>query len=147
MGGQDEGIGKSRAGNTSRIHLAVDACGLPVVFDITGGQVNDCTQALALIAKMSDRHHLLVDWLGSHAYLVTPAMAEVAQYDIGAANGSIDPEGVQQVPYGETRDFDVSPSVGYAAYVTGCDGALASGKYHTSAIKTDCQVMAAFLPQ
>ena len=41
----DEAIGKSRAGNTSKIHLAVDAHGLPIEFEITGGQINDCTQA------------------------------------------------------------------------------------------------------
>ena len=34
----DEAIGKSRAGNTSKIHLAVDAYGLPVEFEITGGK-------------------------------------------------------------------------------------------------------------
>lgn len=38
---KDEAIGKSRADNTSKIHLAVDACGLPVVFEVTGGQIND----------------------------------------------------------------------------------------------------------
>ena len=35
--GNDEAIGKSRAGNTSKIHLAVDAHGLPIEFEITGG--------------------------------------------------------------------------------------------------------------
>ncbi len=48
----DEAIGKSRAGNTSKIHLAVDAHGLPIEFEITGGQINDCTQAPALISKL-----------------------------------------------------------------------------------------------
>ncbi|GFM67128.1 hypothetical protein PSCICJ_32460 [Pseudomonas cichorii] len=33
----DEAIGKSRAGNTSKIHLGVDAYGLPITFDLTGG--------------------------------------------------------------------------------------------------------------
>ncbi|MGH8433190.1 MAG: IS5 family transposase [Pseudomonas sp.] len=59
--GKDEAIGKSRAGNTSKIHLAVDACGLPVVFEITGGQINDCTQAHALIAKVSDAQTIIAD--------------------------------------------------------------------------------------
>jgi transposase len=49
--GRDEAIGKSRAGNTSKIHLAVDAHGLPIEFEITGGQTNACTQAPALITK------------------------------------------------------------------------------------------------
>ncbi|SFU35493.1 Transposase DDE domain-containing protein [Nitrosospira multiformis] len=35
---EDEAIGKSRAGTTSKIHLAVDAHGLPVEFEITGGK-------------------------------------------------------------------------------------------------------------
>ena len=35
--GTDEAIGKSRAGNSSKIHLVVDACGLPIAFDFTGG--------------------------------------------------------------------------------------------------------------
>lgn len=50
--GNDEVIGKSRGGNTSKIHMAVDAYGLPIEFDITGGQINDCTQATRLIAKI-----------------------------------------------------------------------------------------------
>ena len=50
--GNDEAIGKSRAGNTSKIHLVVDAYGLPIEVEITGGQVNDCTQAHSLIAKL-----------------------------------------------------------------------------------------------
>ncbi|AWK13691.1 hypothetical protein CCS41_03040 [Candidatus Fukatsuia symbiotica] len=31
-----EAIGKSRAGNTTKIHLGVDAYGLPIAFEITG---------------------------------------------------------------------------------------------------------------
>lgn len=58
---KDEAIGKSRAGNTSKIHLAVDACGLPVVFEITGGQINDCTQASALIAKVPTAETIIAD--------------------------------------------------------------------------------------
>ena len=36
---------KSRAGNTAKIHLAVDGYGLPVEFEITGAEVNDCSAA------------------------------------------------------------------------------------------------------
>jgi len=53
-GGQDQAIGKSRAGNTSKIHMAVDAFGLPVAFEITGGQTHDCKQAPVLIEKLSE---------------------------------------------------------------------------------------------
>ncbi len=34
----ESGIGKSVAGNTSKIHLAVDSFGLPIAFEITGGE-------------------------------------------------------------------------------------------------------------
>lgn len=59
--GDDEGIGKSRAGNTSKIHLAVDAHGLPIEFEITGGQINDCTQAATLIAKLPTAQTIVAD--------------------------------------------------------------------------------------
>ena len=36
-----EGLGKSRAGLTSKTHLAVDAQDLPVAFEVTGGDVHD----------------------------------------------------------------------------------------------------------
>lgn len=59
--GNDEGIGKSRGGNTSKIHMAVDAYGLPVEFDITGGQVHDCKQAAYLIAKVFSAEAIIAD--------------------------------------------------------------------------------------
>ena len=36
---------KAVRGNTTKIHLAVDGYGLPVEFEITGGEVNDCSAA------------------------------------------------------------------------------------------------------
>jgi transposase len=44
---------RSGKANTSKIHMAVDAHGLPIEFEITGGQVNDCVQAPSLIAKLA----------------------------------------------------------------------------------------------
>jgi transposase len=58
---EDEAIGKSRAGNTSKIHLAVDAYGLPIEFEITGGQVNDCTVAPELIARLPQVETIIAD--------------------------------------------------------------------------------------
>jgi transposase len=52
-GGYNENIGKSRAGNTSKVHLAVNAYGLPEAFTITGGHINDCTEAPTLIEKIN----------------------------------------------------------------------------------------------
>lgn len=59
--GRDESIGKSRAGNTSKTHLAVDAHGLPIEFEITGGHINDCTQAPALISKVPATETIVAD--------------------------------------------------------------------------------------
>lgn len=56
-----QGIGKSRASNASIIHLAVDAHGLPVEFAITGGEINDCTAAPELIAKLSGAGAIIAD--------------------------------------------------------------------------------------
>jgi transposase len=57
----DEGIGKSRAGNTTKIHLAVDAYGLPIDFDITSGATHDCKAAPELIAKLPQAGAIIAD--------------------------------------------------------------------------------------
>jgi IS5 family transposase len=60
-GGHDEYIGKSRACDTSKVHLAVNAYGLPEVFTITGGHINDCIEAPALIEKIDAARVLIAD--------------------------------------------------------------------------------------
>lgn len=52
VGPDPQAIGKSRAGLTTKLHLAVDAYGLPNHFEITGGQVADCTVAPDLILQL-----------------------------------------------------------------------------------------------
>ena len=52
---------KSRAGNTTKIHLAVDGYGLPVEFEITGGEVNDCSAAPDLIARLPRAKAIVAD--------------------------------------------------------------------------------------
>ena len=47
---EEQAIGKSVAGNTTKIHMVVDGFGLPIEFEITGGEVHDCKIAPALIA-------------------------------------------------------------------------------------------------
>jgi len=39
----------------------VDAHGLPIEFEITGGQINDCTQAPALITKLPAAETIVAD--------------------------------------------------------------------------------------
>ena len=48
----EQAIGHSRGGNSTKIHLAVDSYGLPIDFEITGGQVNDIKVAPELIERL-----------------------------------------------------------------------------------------------
>lgn len=48
-GAQNQAIGRSRGGLTSKIHLAVDGLGNPLTFSLTPGQTHDITQATALL--------------------------------------------------------------------------------------------------
>ena len=56
-----QAIGISRAGNTTKLHLAVDACGLPIEFDLTGGETNDCIAAPDLIGKLDISDVIVAD--------------------------------------------------------------------------------------
>lgn len=58
---QDEAIGKSRAGHTTKIHLAVDAFGKPIEFSITGGQVHDCVAASEVLDKLPKMETVIAD--------------------------------------------------------------------------------------
>ena len=47
--GEERAIGKSRGGATTKIHIAADAHGNPIDFEITGGQVHDSQVACQII--------------------------------------------------------------------------------------------------
>lgn len=57
----DEGIGKSVAGNTTKIHMAVDSYGLPIEFYITGGEVHDSKAAPMLIDMLPTSDYIIAD--------------------------------------------------------------------------------------
>ncbi|WP_435878011.1 IS5 family transposase [Streptosporangium canum] len=44
-----QALGRSRGGLTTKVHLAVDGRGLPLASVLTGGNVNDCTQFIAVM--------------------------------------------------------------------------------------------------
>jgi len=60
MHGERRDIGKSRAGNTTKIHMSVESCGNPVDFIITGGEVHDAKVAPDLI-KIFDSQFTVAD--------------------------------------------------------------------------------------
>jgi transposase len=59
--GQERAIGKSVAGNTTKIHMAVDSGGLPIHFSITGGEVHDCKEAPNLVAELPKADYIIAD--------------------------------------------------------------------------------------
>ena len=54
-------IGKSVAGNTTKIHMAVDACGFPIAFQLTGGEVHDAKVAPEFIKNLPIADYTIAD--------------------------------------------------------------------------------------
>lgn len=54
-GAEANAIGRSRGGRTTKVHLVVDALGLPVEFEVTVGQRHDSRSAPALITKVDPK--------------------------------------------------------------------------------------------
>ena len=56
-----QAIGKSRGGNSTKIHLAVDSGGLPVYFELSGGQVHDVVHGNSLVSNAPDSEVVVAD--------------------------------------------------------------------------------------
>ena len=59
--GEERAIGKSRGGSTTKIHVAADAHGNPIDFEVTGGEVHDAKVAGRLIVKIGLAEHFIAD--------------------------------------------------------------------------------------
>lgn len=59
--GYESAIGKSVAGHATKVHMAVDAFGLPIHFEITGGEVHDCKMAPQLVAELKEVEFIIGD--------------------------------------------------------------------------------------
>ena len=57
----NQAIGKSVAGNTTKIHMATDASGFPIDFEITGGEVHDCKVAPEFFGKLPHADCMIAD--------------------------------------------------------------------------------------
>lgn len=55
----DEALGRSRGGFSTKIHIAVDGLGNPIEFRLTGGQVGDVAQAEPLIGAHETDAYIL----------------------------------------------------------------------------------------
>jgi transposase len=72
-GGQEQqALGRSRGGFSSKIHITVDGLGNPLRVRLTPGQTHESTQAQALLEGLSGQHVIadrgyagqpLVDWI------------------------------------------------------------------------------------
>ncbi|WP_115825368.1 IS5 family transposase [Xenorhabdus cabanillasii] len=58
---KDEAIGKSRGGRSTQIHLAVDSYGLPVDFELSGGQAHDIVHAENLVVQSPPSDFVIAD--------------------------------------------------------------------------------------
>jgi len=56
---QNQALGRSKGGFTTKIHVMVDALGNPLDFILTGGQAADVTQAYALIEGVQAKYALM----------------------------------------------------------------------------------------
>ena len=58
---ETQAIGRSVAGNTTKIHMAVDAFGLPIAFQLTGGEVHDAKAAPDFIKDLPVAIYTIAD--------------------------------------------------------------------------------------
>lgn len=54
-------IGKSKGGNTTKIHMSVDSDGMPIKFCLSAGNVNDSTMATTIIGNLELTKYVVAD--------------------------------------------------------------------------------------
>lgn len=59
--GEERAIGRSRGGPTTKIHMACDAHGNPIDFEITGGETHDAKAAPEVIRKIDQAENFIAD--------------------------------------------------------------------------------------
>lgn len=55
-GAKDQALGRSRGGLSTKVHMAVDAAGVPLRFILTGGEKADSPQATPLLRGLKATH-------------------------------------------------------------------------------------------
>lgn len=60
---KEQAIGKSRGGNTTKIHLLCEKEGKPVHFHLTGGNIHDCTMTQSMLDRVdtNETDHIVGD--------------------------------------------------------------------------------------
>jgi transposase len=62
------GIGRSRGGPTTKVHLVIDALGLPLAFEVTEGQRHDIVPAPGLVQRTRPRRLLADKAYSTHEF-------------------------------------------------------------------------------
>ena len=112
-----------------------------IVSDMANDEVYSCQ--ITAYAGNDPSEIVIVDGIiprgESVTYSVTPS---------AGANGSISPSSIQSVVSGETAQFTLGSDNGYQIAGVGgsCGGSLSGSTYTTSAITSDCTVVASFEP-
>jgi len=92
-GAAQQGIGRSRGGLSTKVHLIVDALGLPLTFEITEGQRHDNQRAQDLVARAKSSC-----LLGDKAYDSNALRAALAAHGCAAVIPSSGSR-AQKLPY------------------------------------------------
>ena len=94
----EQALGRSRGGFSTKIHITVDALGLPLRFLLTGGQRHDSTQAQALLdgfqfeKLLADRGYSaqhFIDYLLSREIEAVVPLTNVPKSYVSTMNGFI----------------------------------------------------------
>jgi transposase len=109
-GADDEAIGRSRGGPSTKINAVVDALGNPLRFILTGGQVHDSKQAEALIDGFdfdkaladkgydSDRFRAVIALKGAEAVIPSLGLAVTCPLPLASRRPSrIDPCSLRRI--------------------------------------------------
>ena len=60
-GNYHQHIGRSKGGNTTKIHMIVDSDGMPIKFCLSAGNVNDSTMATSIITDLTSTNNVIAD--------------------------------------------------------------------------------------
>ena len=95
--GGNQDLDRTKGGITTKVHLAVDAHGMPVRVIITPGTTADCTQASALIRGIN-AEHLLADKAYDSDAIVTEAQDRGIQVVIPSSKTSKNEKILRRLP-------------------------------------------------
>ena len=102
-GAAAQGIGRSRGGLSTKVHVVVDALGLPLTFEVTEGQRHDNRPAKELVARVLSTCLLADKAYDSDAFRA--GLAEQNCVPVIPSNGSR----AQKLPYDEIRTTKRAP--------------------------------------